>query len=68
MKEYKLSIILTILVIIWILCYFFVPSCDPPEDTNDPLTTWKFMKLTAVPLIIIICLVLFQKFILPLLS
>ena len=68
MKEYKLAIITTILIIIWILCYYFVPSCDPPEDINEQLTLWKFLKLTSIPFTVIICLVLFQKFILPFLT
>ena len=65
MKEYKLGIILTIIFIIWSFCYTFVPSCDPPEDLDNKLTTWKFFKLTYIPLVIIISMYLFKVFILP---
>ena len=68
MKEYKLGIILIITFIIWFFCYLFVPSCDPPEDIDNKLTTWKFFKLTSVPIIIIISMYLFKKFFIPLLT
>ena len=68
MKEYKLGIILGITITIWLVCFLFIPSCDPPEDPNFKMTMWKFASKMAIPMIIILFLYLGKRFIIPILT
>ena len=68
MNNYKLSFVLGIVISIWFFCYTFLPKCSPPDDPDNKLTTWKFMGLISGPIIILISMYLFKKFIIPILS
>lgn len=68
MSNYKLTIILGIIISLWFFCYTFLPKCAPPENPDNKLTSWKFFRLISGPIIVLISMYLFKKFIIPILS